>query len=191
VTVLEQVLTTMTGVMAPVVPHLAEEIHYNLQGCEGDESQNLSMFMQGWPLLPAGWEDLQVEQEMIELLRVRSVILSLLEKARTAKNIRSSLEAEVDIILPNGLSHDIGLIKLLKREEGFLKTLCIVSDASIIDEGSLRANPQEWSFSGSISIPNESLGIRVRPTRLEKCPRCWTFTRPAEAKLCSRCAGVV
>lgn len=92
----------MIGVMAPVVPHLAEEIYCNLQGCEGDESQNLSMFMQGWPLLvrllfnhyidfklmvaqSAGWEDVQVEQEMIELLRVRSVILSLLEKARTAK----------------------------------------------------------------------------------------------------------
>ncbi|TFY83159.1 hypothetical protein EWM64_g848 [Hericium alpestre] len=119
VTVLEQVLTTMTRVMAPVLPHLAEEIHHTLQGYE-DLAMGSSVFAKKWePLVcpcssrnakvgsdvgdvqPPNWEDVVAEKSMTELLRVRSAVLALLEKARGDKNLKSSLEAEVDLILPS------------------------------------------------------------------------------------------
>lgn len=98
---------------------------------------------------------------------------------------------------------------LLSLSEDFLKTLFIVSDAFIIDEGSLGTTSPEWLYTDSLSIPGKcsihayhtlsdvlpsgcesDLGIRVRPAVLGKCPRCWTFTR-AEDVLCGRCSEVV
>ncbi|KAG5645509.1 hypothetical protein DXG03_005919 [Asterophora parasitica] len=146
VTVLEQVLASMTSVLAPVLPHLAEEIHnsWKLGGS--------SVFMTPWRPLDTGWHDLRAAEDMSELLRVRGVVLSLLEQARGNKAIKSSLEAEVDIILPDAA---IGtkLETLLQREENFLKTLFIVSDAFITDEGSLGTNYPEWIYTDTLSIP--------------------------------------
>jgi len=44
----DQILDTMTHVMAPVVPHLAEEIHHSLEGGQGDKSAGLSVFTKAW-----------------------------------------------------------------------------------------------------------------------------------------------
>ena len=45
-TVLDQVLTTMTRVLAPVLPHLAEEIHQTLYGADAP-----SVFTTPWTSL--------------------------------------------------------------------------------------------------------------------------------------------
>jgi isoleucyl-tRNA synthetase len=181
---------------------------------------------------------------MASLLRMRSTVLGLLEEARGKKcvilillglystrlkaNIRqlsSSTEAEVDIILPN-IGND--LISLIMREgmflrirwstrihrfhfiESFLKTLFIVSDVAILNEGSLETSPLPWFHTNSMHLPGETvvppsphmskgpfpgseahIGVRVRPARLTKCPRCWTYTRPHGDVLCPRCADVL
>ncbi|KAJ8593623.1 hypothetical protein M405DRAFT_810573 [Rhizopogon salebrosus TDB-379] len=70
---------------------------------------------------------------MGSLLKMRSIVLSFLEKARGDKHSKNSLEADVDIILPDGLSVQPYFLQLIEREETFLKTLFIVSDANITD----------------------------------------------------------
>ncbi|KAG6820906.1 hypothetical protein H0H93_009680 [Arthromyces matolae] len=156
-TVLDQTLTTMTSVLAPVLPHLAEEIH-STRNRDGS-----SAFMTPWKPLSPEWKDEQAAADMAELLRIRGVVLLLLERARGNKSasidpsgnalrlLKSSLEAEVDIILPEG-AEGTSLGSLLQRE-------------------------------GS----DDELAIRVRPATLDKCPRCWTYTSPTEDELCSRC----
>jgi len=80
------------------------------------------------------WKDPEVSKDMEILLRLRGTVLSLLEKARKAKfvvschsykfidfsffarQISSSLEAEVDIILPNDISCRNSFVELLHRE---------------------------------------------------------------------------
>lgn len=142
------------------------------------------------------------------------------------RQLKSSLEAEVDIIIPNDLENS--LVDLLRREgtqfrdfmafhptdspqEHFLKTLLIVSDASLVDEGSLGVSSSEWVYSDSVSIQGafflpsqdtclklflytgfeEAIAIRVRPAAREKCPRCWTFTRESDDRVCDRCEKVI
>lgn len=81
------------------------------------------------------WENQTVEQEMTELLLVRGAVLALLEKARGDKYVepastliivlivlfvkrrilKSSLEAEVDLILPEDAANS-SLVDLLQRE---------------------------------------------------------------------------
>ncbi|KAG6816435.1 hypothetical protein H0H87_006097 [Tephrocybe sp. NHM501043] len=198
VTVFDQALTTMTSVLAPVLPHLAEDIH-NTRNPDGS-----SMFMTSWKPLNSKWKDEQAAKDMAELLRVRGVVRLLLERARGNKSaaidasypqhkvLRNSLEANVDIILPDGADRT-GLGALLQREESFLKTLFIVSDVVVTDEGSLGTSSPEWLYTETLAITgsDEDLAIRVRPATLHKCPRCWTYTAPADDTLCSRCIETV
>ncbi|OJA11547.1 hypothetical protein AZE42_09681, partial [Rhizopogon vesiculosus] len=189
VTTLAAVLDSMTSVMAPVLPYLAEEIHSTLRG--GDAQ--LSVFAKKWTPVSAEWNDPQAEKDMTSLLKMRIIVLSLLEKARGDKHLKNSLEAEVDIILPNDISTQPYFLQLIEREQTFLKTLFIVSDANITDEGSLGTSSFAWRYISTMSIPDTDLelAIRVRPSSLSKCPRCWTYTREEGRDLCGRCEGVI
>lgn len=192
VTTLAKVLDSLTSVMAPVLPYLAEEIHSTLH--EGDEAvSQLSVFAKKWTPVSPEWNDPHAEQDMASLLRMRSVVLSLLEKARGDKHLKSSLEAEVDIILPSNICMQPYLLRLIEREETFLKTLFIVSDANLTDEGSLGTTSFAWSYVSSMHIPDSDLelAIRIRPASSSKCPRCWTYSREEEHELCPRCEDVV
>ncbi|KAJ7145346.1 tRNA synthetases class I-domain-containing protein [Mycena crocata] len=187
VTVLEQILTTMNLIMAPIIPHLAEEIQ------EAFTESESSVFMTPWKVLDPSWQDTQASEEMKMLLRLRVAVLAGLEEARGNKKIKSSLEAEVELLVPPDLEEPSQFIELLTREESFLKTLFITSDAMLIDEGSLGTTSPAWVYISEMSIPSseEDLTIRIRPAQLEKCSRCWTFTRPSSDPLCPRCASVV
>ncbi|KAI0264675.1 tRNA synthetases class I-domain-containing protein [Gloeopeniophorella convolvens] len=191
VTVLGHVLDTLVHIMAPVLPHLAEEIH-SAQSHQtiAEKSQGTSVFHKPWTPLSQAWRDPLGEQEMAHLLRLRSTVLGLLEQARGKKELSSSTEAEVDIVLLGG-SGDFSA--LLTREESFLKTLFIVSDVSVTDKGSLGTSSPAWLYADSLELPGsqESVGVRVRPATLAKCPRCWTYTRPHNDALCGRCTDVV
>ncbi|OAX41810.1 hypothetical protein K503DRAFT_767378 [Rhizopogon vinicolor AM-OR11-026] len=132
---------------------------------------------------------------MANLLKMRSIVLSLLEKARCDKHLKNSLEAEIDIILPNDISTQPYFLQLIEREETFLKTLFIVSDANITAKGSLGTRSFAWSYISTMTIPDtdsdSELAICVRPSSLSKCPRCWTHTREEERNLCGRCEGII
>lgn len=192
VTVLQLVLDTLVHIIAPVLPHLAEEIHSTLRGRPSAEiSRGPSVFTKPWVPLSSEWHDVTAGKEMAQLLQVRSAVLGLLEQARGKRQLSSSTEAEVDIILPRV---DSDLTSLIAREESFLKTLFIVSDVFVINEGgSLRTSSPPWLYMGAMQLPdsNEHIGIRVRPATLAKCPRCWTYTRPHNDVLCPRCKHVL
>jgi len=191
VTVLQLVLDTLVHIIAPVLPHLAEEIYSTLRGRPSAEiSHGPSVFTKPWVPLSSEWHDATAGKEMAQLLQVRSTVLGLLEQARGKRQLSSSTAAEVDVILP---TVDSDLTSLITREESFLKTLFIVSDVSVIDEGSLGTSSPPWLYMGVVQLPgsNESIGIRVRPATLAKCPRCWTYTRPHEDVLCPRCTHVL
>ncbi|KAJ8585265.1 hypothetical protein M405DRAFT_825397, partial [Rhizopogon salebrosus TDB-379] len=172
------VLDSMTAVVAPVLPYMAEDIHSTLH--EGDEGvSHLSVFARKWTPVSVEWNDSQTEQDMASLLEMRSVVLSLLEKARGDKHLTNYFEAKVDIILPDRLSN-----------QAFLKTHFIVSNANITDEGSLGTGSFAWSYVYTMAIPdtdtNVEVAIRVRPSSLSQCPRSWTYTREEEHDLCVR-----
>ncbi|KAJ7755391.1 tRNA synthetases class I-domain-containing protein [Mycena maculata] len=187
VTVLEKVLTTMNSIMAPIVPHLAEEIH------EAFNETEASVFMEEWKTLESEWQDPQASDEMKMLLRLRTAVLAGLEEARADKKIKSSLEAEVELLLPE-LEEPSAFVDLLQREGmSFLKTFFIASDATLVDEGSLGTTSPEWVYLSTMPIPgcDDDLSIRIRPAQLEKCSRCWTFTRVPSEPLCPRCTSVI
>lgn len=91
--------------MAPILPHLAEEIHDRLDLQTADDSEKRSFFTQKWVALvsisvmyiPAmyaidcvgiqdpEWHDPEAEEEMDVLLTLRKEVNQLLEQARRDK----------------------------------------------------------------------------------------------------------
>jgi len=81
VTVFEEVLNTITMVIGPILPHLAEEIS------ETWDPDGSSVFENQWNPLGSKWTDIQAEEDMNQLLHVRGTVLSLLEQARGDKYV--------------------------------------------------------------------------------------------------------
>ncbi|KAL0958174.1 hypothetical protein HGRIS_000337 [Hohenbuehelia grisea] len=186
---LEQILSTTVRICAPILPHLAEEVYEHLEpGASGK-----SIFMTKWEPIDPSFEDASTAHEMRQLLTVRSTVMGLLEKARGNKQLKSSLEAEVDLILPSEGLTGSQVQGLLQREENFLRTLFIVSDVCLTDEGSLGTTSPSWLYTDSVAIPgcDDEIAVRVRPATKQKCPRCWTFTRQDGDHVCPRCKSVV
>ncbi|THH08957.1 hypothetical protein EW145_g2354 [Phellinidium pouzarii] len=197
ITVLEQVLWRLVFMLAPITPHLAEEVYFYVSGASGPKQDGLSVFTKRWvPLsdeIKNTLNDVEVQQDMDVLLKVRSSVLGLLEEAREQKHLKNSLEAEVDIIVPNNWAEQGSEIAtVLHRHKKFLKTLFIVSDVSIIDESFLGTGDEEWMYNSPLNFPYvaDALRIRIRPSSREKCPRCWAYSRSEEDSLCDRCADV-
>ncbi|KZS97143.1 isoleucyl-tRNA synthetase [Sistotremastrum niveocremeum HHB9708] len=186
--VLRQVLSTMTHVLAPILPHLAEEIH---ESRNVHSPSDLSFFSQEWKPMDYRWNDDIAQRDMQGLLEIRGEVLALLETARRDKRIKSSLEAEVHIIIPDTMQDDLSIT--LRRNESLLKTLFIVSDA-VIHTGGLVDQHSAWSYSQATQMKDSSgaaLECHIRPAKGLKCPRCWTYTRASDEDLCQRCDSVI
>ncbi|KAH9849619.1 isoleucyl-tRNA synthetase [Lenzites betulinus] len=182
-TVLDQVLTTMTRVLAPVLPHLAEEIHATLHGAESK-----SVFATPWTPLPDEYVDPQAEADMSKLFRIREKVFALLEQARKAGHVKSSLSADVALSIRSAPTPDV--IDLLGREEDMLASLFGVSRVNLSEYPSDGPKPQ-WQYADALELEGTEIDINVRPAALHKCPRCWTYTRPEHDDLCKRCTDVV
>ena len=105
--------------------------------------------------------------------RPRSVFLCLTNIYVNIRQLSSSTEAEVDIILPS-VGHPLS--NLIAREstssqfmsgaivltftvstfvESFLKTLFIVSDVSVMNDSSLGMSSSAWVHVDSVQLPGE------------------------------------
>ncbi|OCH93963.1 isoleucyl-tRNA synthetase [Obba rivulosa] len=193
-TVFEVLVDKLTTITAPILPHIAEEVNeYFLDPGEKRPCKpKPSVFTRIWDFQVVNatdryWSDAEAEKKMSNLLRIRAKVLDRLEKARSDKRIKSSLEADVILILPS-VESDVG--ELIKREAGFLRKLFIVSDVrfEITDEEN-----NGWLYTNSCLIPGcpESIGICVVPTRHNKCPRCWTYSSLTKGEVCKRCEEVL
>ncbi|TCD67808.1 isoleucine-tRNA ligase [Steccherinum ochraceum] len=181
-TISEHILDTMTSIFAPIVPHLAEEVHQILHS---GNAQILSVFSQPWVPLDPMWYDEEVEKSMSKRLQLRSKVMSLLEQSRTEKHIGNALEADVEITSKTAEGepyHDAEFTQLFN-----------VSAVRIVPSLSSQETEQlQWSYDEPVTI--DGLGdcqLQVCPARQHKCPRCWMHTREAHDELCGRCAGIV
>ncbi|EJD54726.1 isoleucyl-tRNA synthetase [Auricularia subglabra TFB-10046 SS5] len=188
-TVFDHVLRTMTMIMAPLLPHLAEEIHATWKSSD----PKLSVFARGWLPLSNEWEDDEVEQEMEALVELRSVVMGLLEQARVQKLLKSSLEAHVVLLVPEMTEgNQSELLNLLEKHYNELDTLFIVSNVDVVAKPDYEsADEPAWSFRKTIPLQGDlQIEILVRPSPHGKCHRCWKFTceEGRDEDVCERCA---
>ncbi|MDQ1913008.1 isoleucine--tRNA ligase [Paenibacillus sp. GD4] len=174
-TVLYDALTAITKLIAPILPHTADEVWQFIAGKQYETVQMAE--------LPAVDESLfneALESKWEKFTELRDGVLKALEEARKEKLIGNSLSAEVQLY-PDQETFDF--------LQGFeqLDQLFIVSAVALHQPGA--AVPE-----GALTF--QGLSVKVAVAEGEKCERCWIVTpevgHDAEhPTLCKRCSSVI
>jgi isoleucyl-tRNA synthetase len=167
-TALFRIVDALARLLAPILVFTADEIWENIPGRkESEQSVHVALFPQ-----PEGRSSEELLANWNRLFALRDEVLRVLEEARIAKQIGSSLEAKV--ILAAGKEDR----EFLSKYAGELRYLFIVSQVEITD------------------ADGKSIGITVVPADGEKCERCWNYsTRVGESEkyptVCERCVAAL
>ncbi|MBI5974540.1 isoleucine--tRNA ligase [Staphylococcus canis] len=169
-TVLYRILVNMTKLLAPIIPHTADEVWSYINHVE-EESVHLSD-------IP---EKEEVDTELLEkwstFMALRDDVNRALEVARNEKVIGKSLEAKVKI----GNSASFDTLSFLKSFND-LHQLFIVSQVELVDQ------PNGTDY--------QHANIEITFADGEKCARCWNYSESLGSvgeltDLCPRCQEVV
>ncbi len=164
-TVLHEVLQVLVRLLAPVTPHLAEDIWSHTP--ESLRGKEVSVLLTDFPSVKNEYLKPELHDFWKDLINVRNVVNKALELARTDRKIGSSLEAQVTLKLENA-----EIVKKLNSLEANLAGIFITSQAKVLsaEQGLPESN-------GFLADVNES-GIRVvvLPALGQKCGRCWKFS---------------
>ncbi|WP_019533090.1 isoleucine--tRNA ligase [Paenibacillus ginsengihumi] len=174
-TVLYDALTAITKLIAPILPHTADEVWRYIPGTSLPSVQLAEL-----PPVNEALLDEALESKWEKFSALRDDVLKALEDARKEKRIGNSLSAAVH------LYPDADTRQLL---EGFdaLETLFIVSQVKVHEAGS--AAPEgAHQFKG--------LAVQVALAEGEKCERCWIVTPEVGSDaehptICRRCSDVL
>ncbi len=167
-TVMYQVVSGLTRLLAPILSFTCEEIWGYLPGRDGE-----SVFLSDFPLVRPEWRDAELAREWEELLKIRAVVNKELEAARRDKIIGAPLDAEVDLTA-SGAAY-----ALLKSHEAELADIFIVSQVRLAEGGPGNGN---------------AVAAQVRPCVHPKCPRCWVHAPEVpenQSTVCKKCANAL
>ena len=167
-TALFRIADALARMLAPILVFTADEIWENLSNApEGLSSVHLALFPKAeggvQSRLLANWE---------RLFEIRDQVLRVLEEARIAKRIGSSLEAKVKVV---AAGKTLDLLQSYLEE---LRYLFIVSQVELVQGES------------------ESVSITVEQAAGSKCERCWNYsTHVGESAsyptVCERCVAAL
>ncbi|MCK4911711.1 MAG: isoleucine--tRNA ligase [Thermodesulfovibrionales bacterium] len=174
--VLNEILMSMTRLMAPVLSFTAEEIWQHIENTPSE-----SVLLTDMPAPRDEFIDDELEARWVSIQSVRDEANKALELKRAEKFIGNSLEAKVTIH-----TSDSGLRELLEAHAADLPTIFIVSQAGVTSEGEGTYRSEEIA----------GLSISVEKADGEKCARCWNRSLSvgtvAEApEICDRCHKAV
>lgn len=201
-TVLAAHLLSIVKVIAPILPHLAEDVWQNLpfQIANDDGSIAKFVFESRWPELNEQWLAFPDDEVHFwsKILELRTEVNKVLEFARTEKLIGSSLEAKVYIHTPDAsLANRLHQMCEAEIDADSLHRLFITSQAEIIS--SLENIPSgKIPYTGEYVIHGSDIKVWIGVSRAEgsKCERCWNYSTQVGSftehpTLCPRCYNVV
>jgi isoleucyl-tRNA synthetase len=176
-TVLYDLVMAMVRLMAPVLAFTAEELWRYIPGAQDvAPSVHLTTFDD----VPAGRLDTELGERWERLLELRREVAKGLELARQNKLIGQSLDAHVELYVPETWRD------LVNAYAGFLDTLCIVSKVTL----ATTEPPEEAVASEAIA----GLHMVVHNAPGQKCERCWRYQEDVGSvvehpTVCGRCAA--
>lgn len=173
-TVLNEVYLCLTAWFAPILCFTAEEAWLSRNPGDGN-----SIHLRQFPTLPKEWDNKDLGLRWEKIRNLRRVITGALENERREKRIGSSLEANVQVYLPNSIKEYVNNIDLA--------TICITSEVTLMDYEQL----DEVSGFSLPDVPDTVVTISLAEG--SKCGRCWRVLPEVSNKtdLCIRCDNVV
>jgi isoleucyl-tRNA synthetase len=175
-TVLALVVETLAKLLAPVLSHLAEDIWQFIPYEVGAKS----VFLTKWAELPGDWHQPELAQTWQKWRELRTDVNKVLESARAAKTIGSSLEAQVSIgVADPQLFAELNALNTPTNGVDELRYLLLVSQVQV-SQGDA---PHPWE-------------IQMQLAPGQKCQRCWNYSEqvghnPDHPDICERCTAAL
>lgn len=169
-TVLYDNFIHIVKLLAPIIPHTADEAYLHL-----NDVQELSVHLTEMPGVKTFANEAELLAKYEGFLTVRDYILKALEEARNAKVIGKSLNAKV-ILYPNE-----EMKAFLDTIQGNMAQFCIVSQLEI-----------STAPAPASALQFEGVAVQVVNAEGHTCSRCWQVVQSVnEDELCERCDAIV
>lgn len=183
-TTLYYIYSYLQEVLAPITPILVEETWEHTP--EPIRSQTKHPLQRVVSSPAAEWQDASLDRNYQELAVVHSAIKTLQEQARSKKQLGSSLQSFVHLILPTDTFQQY----LPELPDLFVASS--VTLASPTDPVPIEITEAEWQYSETFELSGQAQ-VHVYAPQASKCPRCWRYALPVakEDTLCDRCETVV
>ena len=172
-TVLYENLMALVRILAPVMPHQAEDIWQNVP--EVQKGGLVSILLADFPKVNEKWNKPELEEQFTRILKSREVVTRAIEPLRADKKVGSSLEVGVYVKADDA--------EVLKANEADLADIYIVSQASISEQEPKEEILNEYS--------EEGFKVWVVKAKGEKCCRCWKYRELNDEGICSDCSEAV
>jgi isoleucyl-tRNA synthetase len=175
---------------------MAEDIWQNLPY----PTAHQSVFQAGWVQLDEQWQQPELAETWSQIRTVRQEVNRVLEQARTAKDIGSSLEAKVLLYVADGDLREQLAAMNPGDAMGQARRFAIAPDSNHVDElrylflvSQVEVLDSPAALAGvKCSSESDALGIGVVDAEGQKCERCWNYsTHVGESSddptICDRC----
>jgi len=182
-TVLAIAIENIAKAIAPVLCHMAEDIWQALPYDTGFKS----VFESGWVETKEEWHQPELNEFWGKISNLRDEVNKVMEQARTAKAIGSSLDAKVLLNVPdpelkNKLESYNSSDSVNEKNVDELRYFFLASQVELVDSIS------DSEYKSESDIAN----IAVVKADGEKCDRCWNYSVSVgsfadEPTICDRC----
>ncbi|TTS81757.1 Isoleucine--tRNA ligase, mitochondrial [Bagarius yarrelli] len=189
-TVLEEILDGVTRSVAPILPHLAEEVYQHAPG--HDEGETL--FRSGWIKSSSVWRKPGLEEAVEGACAIRDSFLSSIPGCNSA-------EYDLTIAIEPGLFFE--LMESLQEEPTSTTsqlTELMMASRTTLTNALPRDLPSDTVIStgkflinleGGIIHEESMYSVAAVPASLSRCPRCRRYTSETPECLCPRCQTVI
>ncbi|GCB63080.1 hypothetical protein scyTo_0007333, partial [Scyliorhinus torazame] len=189
-TVLDEALDVITRSVAPILPHLAEEVFQH----QSNKNEPLSVFRTGWIKASSVWKKPGVVEAIEGACAIRDSFLSSIPG-------KNSTEYDVTIIIEPTL-----LLELMEQLQGEQKSstsqlneLMMASHTTLLTSVP-RDLPTDTNFidgkfvinlEGGDIIEESSYKVIIQSATKERCPRCKKYTSESALTPCPRCLEAI
>ncbi|XP_056151676.1 isoleucine--tRNA ligase, mitochondrial isoform X2 [Lampris incognitus] len=189
-TVLEEVLDGLSRSIAPILPHLAEEVYLHAPGHEEGDT----LFRSGWIKSSSVWRRPGLEEAVEGACAIRDSFLSSIPGKNAATydliiaiepgllfELMESLQEE-----PSSTSSQLTELMMAARTTLTSSLPRDLPPDALLCNGTFLIN-----LEGGIIREDSAYSIAVVPTSAARCPRCRRYTAESADCLCPRCQSVI
>ncbi|KAK1893894.1 Isoleucine--tRNA ligase mitochondrial [Dissostichus eleginoides] len=189
-TVLEEILDGVTRSIAPILPHLAEEVYLHTPG--HDEGETL--FKSGWMKSSSVWRRPGLEEAVEGACAIRDSFLSSIA-GKNAAQYDLNIAVEPGLLFelmeslqehPSSTSSQLAELMMVARVN-----LCSVLPRDLPSDALLSSGTFLINLEGGVIREDSAYKIAAVPTSAARCPRCRRYTADSADCLCPRCQSAV
>uniref|UniRef100_A0AAX7U5M2 isoleucine--tRNA ligase n=1 Tax=Astatotilapia calliptera TaxID=8154 RepID=A0AAX7U5M2_ASTCA len=183
-TVLEEILDGVTRSIAPILPHMAEEVYLHAPGHDST----------GWIKSSSVWRRPGLEEAVEGACAIRDSFLSSIPGKNAARydltvaiepgllfELMESLQEE-----PTSTTSQLAELMMAARVNLATKMPRDLDPEALLNHGTFLIN-----LEGGVIREESAYSIAVTPTSAARCPRCRRYTANSADCLCPRCQSIV